>query len=197
MSYTLRGYRVDLKSLERVFGSKDQALLREIVSARTQATDAPNTLAAERAISELEESLARILDGGPYDEGNAHRYWHAVEILAAHLGQELSMPALANVNSLFLDEVDQVLTKTLHVQESLRLAALLERPPCFALPTTDSFPSIGYLTLRECTDLANVLDGIDPDELDGEEAILLGVAEYAIMIDAACAASLDVLIFYD
>lgn len=199
MSYTINAYVVAIQRLRELIGSKDQGLYKRVLSARANViADHNENLAEEirKGVPPLEQALMFVIDGVSVPAAHAFQCWLAIELLVDHLGQRIMVPAFVGIDTGYLHEVDRVLTESLRIPQRFALTSLLERTPPLGLTAPRGFPSIGFLAAAECADLVKTLDGIDADDLEGNEEVVQGVADYMNMVDEAVASAVDVLLFY-
>ncbi len=135
MSYSTAIYAVDLQLLESSFGSKDVDMLRHIkrqYGHLFQEADEWFDDKISQGVPTLEEAIAELIEGtltAPALAAFQHGY--ALEMLCRHFGARLNSDALGMIEGMGVAE---------------RLA--LSGPP-IAIPRSEDFPVIGYMTYQQ------------------------------------------------
>ena len=104
MSYALHAYMVDVNSVQKVFGSKDEAFLNELVSSQKEKIQELR-YNIDSEVSPI-EALKEIFSGKTQTISDTAIYVHVCELLCAQLGtllpcsewEDLSMNWLMDVN---------------------------------------------------------------------------------------------------
>lgn len=204
MSYSVEIYMIQLERMKVLIGSRDQALLESIVSARRLGHTAQAELLArmheiltgENEERLLEKALTDLVNVGSLSAGTAYKHKEAIRLLAQHIGRYLRVPGLESIHYDYLIEVGEVLAQQFDIPRELRFPDLVGRLPPLGLPASESLSGIGFLAAPECLQVANLLGDADLDDFDADPEVLEGVMDYGNMIDAAVAANSDLLIFY-
>jgi hypothetical protein len=145
VSYSLIPYVVDLDTLIRAVGSKDESIIAVVLEHDPEAfaEDEPEDEPDDDEIS-LGQALRDLVMGQPPVEGSAHQYGYALEQLCHHLGERLDCDEWCDIRW--------------EVIEATGMEEIMDRKSPVPLPETDDFPAVGYLTAGEVAALAAKLE---------------------------------------
>ena len=198
MSEVVRAYIVNLAEIRRLIGSKDGQLANQIVLSQAHEIAELNDIFSDDiddGMPTFEESVKRLIDGAPPID-DPSMCWYTIELVARHLGRQIPVQGLEDVDYTYLSDVDQVLVDLLSVPRELALTGILERGVSMDLPSAGGEPSVGALEADDCRTIAALVEGVDADDLDADSEILRGVRSYLDVVDEAVRAAADAMFFY-
>lgn len=183
MGYGFMPYAVDLNAVRRVFGSKDEELLKEIIRKHNVPADDddPDEMEYEDEFDDDEEgeddegdggadgvmpssqaALRQMVMGEPYNRGCGFKYGYLFKTLCEHFGRMLDNTAWERSGGEYNSAFDTVLKKLRVPAGLLRVDSHLTVRDPVDLPQRNDFPCIGYLSRDEAAAVLQVLDGLDP-----------------------------------
>lgn len=177
MSTTLTAYAIDLDELTAAAGSKDEALVADVLAAfgddlachddddpwKVNEGDPPLPLTAD--------ALRAIVMGGPTDDRAGYKYGAALEALVRHLGEELPNQMWCSIRWTWLRLLDKALTEAGVPQAVFSTTLLTARGSPVPIPPPSDFPGIGHLTPAEVRAALAAFDGADWSKVTVPEAI--------------------------
>lgn len=145
MSYALHAYMVDIKAIDSVFNSQDEALQNALVASQK------NKLQALREIVDSElspiEALKNIFAGDLYASFDAVMYAHVCELICSHLGEALPCSEWQDLSMNWLMDVN--------MQPCLPIAEL---------PLPSDFPYVLTIPYKELEDFVDIMGALDLEE---------------------------------
>jgi hypothetical protein len=205
MGYILTAIAVDLKQVSAAVGSKNRQLLAALVETfgggferfDEMAINACDEEAGQQPLT-MRAALTQMVMGEEYDKSFGFMYGYAFEYICLYFGDYLpnsewsAMPS----GSTWAAAVDRELATAGVPATVLRVEYhLMNRGAPVAIPESDGFPGIGYLTLKEIEDAQKVLGEAKLAAIN-DKNIVASIQEIQGWLKACIESSRDLVCLY-
>lgn len=205
MGYILTPIAVEIDRVAGIVGSRDEALLGDLIATFGDEFGQIDEMAVDRAEDEerdeaptVRSSLAQMVRGEPYDEGYGFLYGYALEFVCRYFGEYLpnhqwsAMPS----GSSWAETVDQGLEAAGVPAKTIGVAShLMNRGAPVEIPEIDDFPGIGYLDRHEVRAAQEALAGAALDAIQDAE-VLAAIREIQDWLRTCAESDRGLICFY-
>lgn len=181
MSSTITIYAVSLERLKQAAGSKDEALLAQIVEQQADYLENVDEIDEDSGFL-CADALADILHGRVNDETPGYLYGYAFEALCRQLGEEVGgIPSISRATT-WIEMVDAELQAK---SSPIGLSGLVFSGCPLTLPQPDDYPVIGHVAASLIAPVLAKLATLDADGFEDDAAEV--IAEITAWLEAAAA----------
>ncbi|MGL6074410.1 MAG: DUF7691 family protein [Fimbriiglobus sp.] len=180
MPSSLSVYLVDLDAVLKVFGSRDEALLKKVIQASDIAdddTDPDEFEEAEEGDSDLDldeidelpssqDALRHIIMGEPYARGIGSKYGYVFTNICEMLGENLAGEFWQETRAEYLTNFDSMLVKLGIPGQVFSMDGLIMPSELIPLPPRSDAPYIGVVTVDQAAKALKAFEAVDPVKLD-------------------------------
>jgi hypothetical protein len=222
MPSSINAYLVEMAEVLKLFGCKNEKLLKEVI--KKQKIDKDDTDPDDfedddefddeddEEMEELpssQDALRHIIMGEPWARGIGSKYGYVFMSLCQHLYSSVELESWGQTRAEWVEAFDKVLKKLKVPEDAVRMTNILFQAAELPLPPRQDAPTIGILTVQQAKLAAEALTDVTPEELEkasqnvkisrgaiDSEFVIAAFRELQSWCDACIKNNKDLLTFY-